>query len=66
MEAEKTEIEARLEKLLDERAAVQEENTALVSDIRHKDEIIKQLTRENLTVNSNLTQVQQLLCVQED
>jgi len=66
MEAEKTEIEARLEKLMDERAAVQDENTALVSDIRHKDEIIKQLTRENLTVNSNLTQVQQLLCVQED
>ena len=38
----------------------------LRSKVKSKDEIIKQLTRENLTVNSKLTQVQQLLCSQED
>ena len=53
-------------KLLEEKAAVEEENNSLCEDIKNKDEIIKQLTRENLTVNSNLTQVQQLLCSQED
>ena len=59
-------IEDRLAKLLEEKASVEEENTSLCQDIKNKDEIIKQLTRENLTVNSNLTQVQQLLCSQED
>lgn len=53
-------------KILEEKAAVEEENNSLCDDIKNKDEIIKQLTRENLTVNSNLTQVQQLLCTQED
>ena len=45
-------------KILEEKAAVEEENNSLCDDIKNKDEIIKQLTRENLTVNSNLTQVQ--------
>ena len=59
-------IEDKLEKILEEKAAVEEENNSLCQDIKNKDEIIKQLTRENLTVNSNLTQVQQLLCADED
>ena len=59
-------IEQRLEKLLEDKLAVEDENKAMLHDIKSKDEIIKQLTRENLTVNSNLTQVQQLLCTQED
>ena len=59
-------IEDKLAKLLEEKLAVEEENKALLQDIKSKDEIIKQLTRENLAVNSNLTQVQQLLCSQED
>ena len=59
-------IEEKLVKILEEKAAVEDENNSLCQDIKSKDEIIKQLTRENLTVNSNLTQVQQLLCAQED
>jgi hypothetical protein len=37
--------------------AVEDENKSLCGDIKNKDDIIKQLTRENLTVNSNLTQL---------
>ena len=59
-------VEGHLQKLLEEKGAVENENTNLCQDIKSKDEIIKQLTRENLTVNSKLTQVQQLLCSQED
>ena len=59
-------VENHLQKLLEEKGAVEDENTNLCQDIKSKDEIIKQLTRENLTVNSKLTQVQQLLCSQED
>ena len=47
----------RVQEILEEKAAVEEENNSLCQDIKSKDEIIKQLTRENLTVNSNLTQV---------
>lgn len=50
-------VEDKLVKILEEKAAVEEENNSLCQDIKSKDEIIKQLTRENLTVNSNLTQV---------
>lgn len=48
----------RLEKLLEEKQAVEDENKSLLDDIKQKDEIIKQLTRENLALNSNLTQMQ--------
>ena len=48
-------IEEKLVKILEEKAAVEDENNSLCQDIKSKDEIIKQLTRENLTVNSNLT-----------
>ena len=48
----------RLEKLLEEKQAVEDENKSLLDDIKQKDEFIKQLTRENLAQNSNLTQMQ--------
>ena len=35
-------------------------------DIKTKDEIIKKLTKENLLINSKVTQLQKLLCSQED
>ena len=35
-------------------------------DIKTKDEIIKKLTKENLLINSKVTQLQKLLCTQED
>ena len=58
IESQKREVNERLAKLLDEKLAVEEENKSLLNDIKQKDEIIKQLTRENLALNSNLTQIQ--------
>jgi len=66
MEEQQEVVEEKLGKLLEEKMTVEGECKSLIQDIKRKDEIIKQLTRENLAVNSNLTQVQQLLCAQED
>lgn len=49
-------VEEKLERLINEIEAVEDENKHLCEDITKKDDIIKQLTRENLTVNSKLTQ----------
>ena len=42
------------------------ENQSLGQTIKAKEETIKELTKENLTVKTCLTQMQQLLCAQED
>ena len=57
MHLQQEDVEDRLAKLLEDKRAVEDENRSLYDDINNKDEIIKQLTRENLTVNSSLTQV---------
>lgn len=57
MHLQQEDVEDRLAKLLEDKRAVEDENRNLYDDINNKDEIIKQLTRENLTVNSSLTQV---------
>ena len=55
MQSQQTFIDEKLNKILDEKLTVENENKALLTDIKQKDEIIKQLTRENLAINSNLT-----------
>ena len=55
MQSQQTLIDEKLNKILDEKLTVEDENKALLTDIKQKDEIIKQLTRENLAINSNLT-----------
>ena len=57
MHLQQEDVEDRLAKLLEDKRAVEDETRNLYDDINNKDEIIKQLTRENLTVNSSLTQV---------
>ena len=62
MQREQAVVEETLQKLLEEKEAIEQENKGLLAEIKNKNDIIKQLTRENLSVNSNLTQMQQLLC----
>ena len=50
----------------DEYRSTQEENKVLNDEIKAKDDIIKTLTKENLLINSKITQLTALLVAQED
>ena len=66
MQKEQAAAEAKLTKILDDKECTDSENYTLSVDIKTKDEIIKKLTKENLLINSKVTQLQKLLCAQED
>ena len=66
MKREQSVAESKLAKILDDKNQTDFENKSLSEDIRIKDEIIKKLTKENLLINSKVTQLQKLLCSQED
>lgn len=50
----------------EEYRATQEENKVLNDEIKAKDDIIKTLTKENLLINSKITQLQASLLSAED
>jgi len=58
--------EQRFEEVQGEKERVEDECADLAEEITNKDSIIKTLTKENLQINSRVTQLQQLLCSQED
>ena len=62
MQREQETAESKLDKILNDKKATDSENLSLNSDIKNKDEIIKRLTKENLLINSKVTQLQKLLC----
>ena len=50
----------------EEYRATQDENKVLNDEIKAKDDIIKTLTKENLLINSKITQLQASLLAAED
>ena len=57
MAEEQDAVTDSLDRLREEKAAVEDESKCLFADIKTKDEIIKSLTKENLAINSKLTQL---------
>lgn len=57
MNAKDKELRVKFEQLAAENSATQEDNRQLASEIKTKDDIIKTLTRENLLINSKLTEI---------
>ena len=55
---EQAAADARLKKLLEEKRCTDSGNQTLSENIKTKDEIIKKLTKENLLINSKVTQLQ--------
>ena len=57
MQREQQTAESKLSQIIDEKHITDRENASLSSDIKSKDEIIKRLTKENLLINSKVTQL---------
>lgn len=66
MQESHNKAEQRFEEVQGEKERIEDDLASLAEEITNKDNIIKTLTKENLQINSRVTQLQQLLCSQED